>query len=113
MPQNQIMPTTTSTLSPTDALVLLPDITSFPPDSNSAAAFPTSNLVTLPPSAAEALSPSTTTLVSESKNQTGPSVPINSPAGGISMTKPPQTAISFYKIAPNEIVTFGWNFTSI
>jgi hypothetical protein len=29
------------------------------------------------------------------------------------MTKPPQSSISFYKIAPNEIVTFGWNFTYI
>jgi hypothetical protein len=29
------------------------------------------------------------------------------------MTKPPQTAVSFYKIAPNEIVTFGWDFTSV
>ncbi|KXN82353.1 hypothetical protein AN958_02662 [Leucoagaricus sp. SymC.cos] len=50
---------------------------------------------------------------SAAQNQTGTSIPYNSPAGGIIMTKPPQTATSFYKITPNEIVTFGWNFTYI
>jgi len=29
------------------------------------------------------------------------------------MTKPLQSAVSFYKIASNEIVTFGWSFTNI
>jgi len=29
------------------------------------------------------------------------------------MTQPPQTAVSFYKIAPSQTVTFGWNFTSL
>lgn len=40
-------------------------------------------------------------------------IPPNAPAGGISMTQPLQTAVSFYKIAPSQTVTFGWNFTSV
>lgn len=52
-------------------------------------------------------------LDSGSLNQTNISFPINSPAGGIVMTKPLQSAVSFYKIASNEIVTFGWSFTNI
>ena len=40
-------------------------------------------------------------------------IPITAPAGGITITQPPQTATSFYKIAANEPVTFGWNLTSV
>ncbi|KAJ7487833.1 hypothetical protein FB451DRAFT_980172, partial [Mycena latifolia] len=35
------------------------------------------------------------------------------PAGGATITQPPQTATSFYKIAQNQIITFGWNLTSV
>jgi len=35
------------------------------------------------------------------------------PVGGITITQPPQTATSFYKIAPNQLITFGWNMTSV
>jgi hypothetical protein len=35
------------------------------------------------------------------------------PAGGATMTQPPQTATSFFKIAENAMVTFGWNLTSV
>lgn len=36
------------------------------------------------------------------------------PAGGLSITEPPQTAqASYYKIAPHETITFGWEFTSL
>lgn len=31
--------------------------------------------------------------------------------GGLSITQPPQTATSFFKIAANQPITFGWNFT--
>ncbi len=35
-------------------------------------------------------------------------------AGGLLFTQPPQTAAaSYYKIAPSNLVTFGWNFTSV
>ncbi|KAL4400045.1 hypothetical protein ACI68E_002960 [Malassezia pachydermatis] len=35
-------------------------------------------------------------------------------AGGITITEPAQTAQqSFYKIAPHESITFGWQFTSL
>jgi hypothetical protein len=40
-------------------------------------------------------------------------IPQTAPAGGITITKPPQTATSFYKIAQSEPVTFGWNMTSV
>ncbi len=29
------------------------------------------------------------------------------------MTEPPQTATSFFKIAPSQLATFGWNMTSV
>jgi len=41
------------------------------------------------------------------------SVPQSAPAGGLTITQPPQTAVSFFKIAPSQLVTFGWNFTSL
>jgi len=41
------------------------------------------------------------------------SIPATAAAGGLTITQPPQTATSFYKIATNELVTFGWNMTSV
>ncbi|KAF5361957.1 hypothetical protein D9756_002785 [Leucocoprinus leucothites] len=77
-----------------------------------------SNQASLAPTASNAISPGIATVTisgndSAPQNHTGTSIPNNSPAGGIIMTKPPQSSTSFYKIAANEIVTFGWNFTFI
>lgn len=42
------------------------------------------------------------------------SIPQTAPAGGIIFTQPAQTAAaSFYKIAPSQLITFGWNMTSV
>lgn len=42
------------------------------------------------------------------------SIPQTAAAGAIVMTQPPQTgAQSFYKIAPSQPITFGWNFTAV
>ncbi|KIM22017.1 hypothetical protein M408DRAFT_333135 [Serendipita vermifera MAFF 305830] len=42
------------------------------------------------------------------------SIPQTAAAGGLLFTQPPQTAAaSYYKIAPSNPVTFGWNFTSV
>ncbi|KAG5642471.1 hypothetical protein DXG03_002749 [Asterophora parasitica] len=35
------------------------------------------------------------------------------PAGLLTITQPPQTATSYYKIAPSNLVTFGWNFSYV
>ncbi|KAF8157185.1 hypothetical protein B0H34DRAFT_675501 [Crassisporium funariophilum] len=40
-------------------------------------------------------------------------VPQTAPAGGVIITQPPQTATSFYKIAPSQPITFGWNMTNV
>ena len=40
-------------------------------------------------------------------------IPPTAPAGTLTITQPQQTATSFYKIAPNEPITFGWNFTNV
>lgn len=40
-------------------------------------------------------------------------VPQTAPAGGITITKPQQTATSFFKIASGEPITFAWNMTSV
>jgi hypothetical protein len=42
-----------------------------------------------------------------------PSIPANAPVGGISFTQPATTTVSYFKIAPNIPITFGWNFTSL
>lgn len=42
-----------------------------------------------------------------------PTIPKNAPAGLISVTQPPQHSTSYYKIAPNEPITFAWNFSYI
>lgn len=35
-------------------------------------------------------------------------------AGGLSYTQPALTdAVSYYKIAPSNAITFGWNYTSL
>ncbi|KAK0529696.1 hypothetical protein OC834_003584 [Tilletia horrida] len=42
------------------------------------------------------------------------SIPQTAAAGGITITRPDQTApASYYKLASNAQVTFGWNFTSV
>ncbi|KDQ60356.1 hypothetical protein JAAARDRAFT_174418 [Jaapia argillacea MUCL 33604] len=38
-------------------------------------------------------------------------IPQTAPAGGLTITQPPQTATSYYKLAPNNLITFAWNFT--
>lgn len=40
-------------------------------------------------------------------------IPQTAPAGTLTITQPQQTATSFYKIASNEPITFGWNFTNV
>jgi hypothetical protein len=40
-------------------------------------------------------------------------IPQTAPAGGLSITQPPQTATSFFKIAPSQPITFGWNMTYV
>ncbi|KAI0088806.1 hypothetical protein BDY19DRAFT_890596 [Irpex rosettiformis] len=37
------------------------------------------------------------------------SIPASAPAGLITITQPPQTATSYYKIASGEVITFAWN----
>ncbi|KAH9855603.1 hypothetical protein C2E23DRAFT_901464 [Lenzites betulinus] len=40
-------------------------------------------------------------------------IPQTAPAGGLTITQPPQTATSYYKIAPSITLTFAWNFTDV
>jgi len=42
-----------------------------------------------------------------------PSIAQTLPPGFASITQPPQTATSFFKIAPNQLITIGWNLTSV
>lgn len=48
---------------------------------------------------------------SASSSSTG--IPVSAPAGGLTITKPPQTATSFFKIAASNTITFAWNFTDV
>jgi hypothetical protein len=49
---------------------------------------------------------------SASANSTS-SIPQSAAAGGLTITQPPQTATSFFKIAQSQYITFAWNFTSL
>ncbi|KAI0674092.1 hypothetical protein C8Q78DRAFT_1163060 [Trametes maxima] len=40
-------------------------------------------------------------------------IPQSAAAGGLTITQPPQTATSYYKIAPSNTITFAWNFTDV
>jgi hypothetical protein len=40
-------------------------------------------------------------------------IPPSAPAGQIVFTQPPAFSTSYYKIAPNNPITFGWNFTYV
>ncbi|KAF9479885.1 hypothetical protein BDN70DRAFT_806244 [Pholiota conissans] len=61
----------------------------------------------------------TTTTSSAAAGTTGTSsssfspIPQTAAAGGITITKPQQTATSFFKIASGQAITFGWNMTSV
>ncbi|KDQ60373.1 hypothetical protein JAAARDRAFT_126163 [Jaapia argillacea MUCL 33604] len=40
-------------------------------------------------------------------------IPATAPVGGLTITQPPQAVVSYYKIAPDNPITFGWNFTNL
>ncbi|KAF8623936.1 hypothetical protein AX15_006102 [Amanita polypyramis BW_CC] len=40
-------------------------------------------------------------------------IPQSAPAGSITITQPPETATSYFKLAPSYLVTFAWNFTDV
>lgn len=46
---------------------------------------------------------------SGSASSTSLSIPASAPAGLLTITQPPQTATSYYKIATGETITFAWN----
>lgn len=40
-------------------------------------------------------------------------IPQTAPVGILTITQPPQTVTSFYKIAPSQLITFAWNFSMV
>lgn len=50
---------------------------------------------------------------SSAASSSSSSIPQTAPAGIITITQPPQTATSYYKIAQGEIITFAWNFSYV
>ncbi|KAI6013830.1 hypothetical protein EDC04DRAFT_685077 [Pisolithus marmoratus] len=42
-----------------------------------------------------------------------PTIPQSAPAGILTVTQPPQQSTSYFKIAPSQYITFGWNFSYI
>jgi hypothetical protein len=65
------------------------------------------------PNAQPTPSPTTTTNGTTSTNSTTLNIPQTAPVGIITITQPPQTATSFYKIAPSQLITFAWNFSMV
>ncbi|KAF7416083.1 hypothetical protein PC9H_002343 [Pleurotus ostreatus] len=50
---------------------------------------------------------------SPAQNTSTISIPATAAVGGVTITQPPQTATSFFKVAQGQLITFGWNFTSL
>ncbi|KIK62375.1 hypothetical protein GYMLUDRAFT_41805 [Collybiopsis luxurians FD-317 M1] len=50
---------------------------------------------------------------SSSGSSSHTSIPQSAPAGVLSMTRPPQASTSFFKLAPGEVITFGWSFSGV
>jgi len=48
-----------------------------------------------------------------SGNATSTSIPQSAPAGILTITQPPQQSTSYFKIAQDQFITFGWNFSYI
>ncbi|KZO98692.1 hypothetical protein CALVIDRAFT_544815 [Calocera viscosa TUFC12733] len=60
------------------------------------------------------MSSTTSTATRTSSSTTSTGIPQTAAAGGLSFTQPPNTAApSFYKIAPENVITIGWNLTSL
>lgn len=59
--------------------------------------------------------PTATSNDTASSTETTTRVPIaqTDPAGVLLITEPPQTATSFYKIAPNALITFAWSLSDV
>lgn len=56
---------------------------------------------------------SSSTAVSATSTSTPVSIPAGAAAGGLTFTQPAVGTVSYYKIAPNIPITFGWNFTGL
>src|SRR5262245_58772807 len=50
---------------------------------------------------------------SPSASNTTSAIPQTAAAACLTITQPPQTATSFFKIAQGQYITFAWNFTSL
>ena len=58
-------------------------------------------------------STSTTSTTQSTSSSSVLSIPQTAAVGGLTITQPPQTATSYFKIAPSNTVTIAWNFTSL
>ena len=56
---------------------------------------------------------SATTASTANSTSSQVNIPQSAPAGLITITQPPQSSIAFFKIAPSQLITFGWNFSYI
>jgi hypothetical protein len=59
------------------------------------------------------ISQTSQTSQTRSQQSTSSRIPQTAAVGVLSVTQPPQTATSFYKIASGQLITFAWNFTSV
>lgn len=50
---------------------------------------------------------------SNSGSASVPSIPQTAAAGSLVITQPPQSSTSYYKIAPSQLITFGWNYSDV
>lgn len=62
---------------------------------------------------APATSPRSNSQPTNSASATNSRIPQTAAVGGLTITMPPETATSFFKIAPSQPITIGWNFTSL
>ncbi|GBE87644.1 hypothetical protein BKA93DRAFT_829914 [Sparassis latifolia] len=56
---------------------------------------------------------SSSSKASSAASSSSSKIPQTAPAGALTITQPPETATSYYKIAPSNTITFAWNFTNL
>ena len=67
------------------------------------------------PPASTTNQPANTVSSSSSRSATASRISIapTAPAGSITITQPPETSTSYFKLAPSNPITFAWNFTNV
>ncbi|CAK5279225.1 unnamed protein product [Mycena citricolor] len=81
--------------------------------SRSASALPSGSSLPVNSGSASSGAPASSAPASSVPASSSLSIAQSAAAGLATITQPPQTATSFFKLAQNEMITFGWNYSYV